>query len=163
MGWNEVMYSGFKSSNAASVLYFILLQLFGVYLILNLFLAILIQGFSKAQEDNASEQNAKEKKEQNERLEKDRLAKEKLVSLSRHILNAQLQSGSKSDVIPLDSKFEAPAVTIKDELAGSIGKNGLALDELNASIVAAAGGTVLPDTTAKNTSETVTEEQKTYP
>lgn len=44
--WNEVMYNGMEKLSASASLYFILLMTFGNYVLFNLLVAILVEGFS---------------------------------------------------------------------------------------------------------------------
>ena len=49
--WNEVMYDGMRSTGAGSCVYFLLLFIMGNYIILNLFLAILLDNFGGGEEE----------------------------------------------------------------------------------------------------------------
>lgn len=56
--WNAVMYHAMNTVGPASALYFVLLVVLGSYMVLNLFLAILIDNFCNADEDDAKEEEA---------------------------------------------------------------------------------------------------------
>ena len=43
--WNEIMYDGIEVTNYGAVIYFVLLTVFGTYIVLNLTLAILLSNF----------------------------------------------------------------------------------------------------------------------
>jgi len=56
--WNEVLYNTMFAAGAGqAVIYFVALQLFGTYLILNLFLAILLGNFEGTSEDEDGEED----------------------------------------------------------------------------------------------------------
>ena len=44
--WNEVLYNGMANTNAWASLYFVALMTFGNYVLFNLLVAILVEGFS---------------------------------------------------------------------------------------------------------------------
>ena len=44
--WNEVLYDGMEKTSAWAALYFIALMTFGNYVLFNLLVAILVEGFS---------------------------------------------------------------------------------------------------------------------
>lgn len=44
--WNEVLYNGMSKTSAWAALYFIALMTFGNYVLFNLLVAILVEGFS---------------------------------------------------------------------------------------------------------------------
>ncbi len=44
--WNEVLYNGMAKTSAWAALYFIALMTFGNYVLFNLLVAILVEGFS---------------------------------------------------------------------------------------------------------------------
>jgi voltage-dependent calcium channel T type alpha-1G len=44
--WNEVLYNGMEKTTAWAALYFIALMTFGNYVLFNLLVAILVEGFS---------------------------------------------------------------------------------------------------------------------
>jgi len=44
--WNEVLYNGMSRTSAWAALYFIALMTFGNYVLFNLLVAILVEGFS---------------------------------------------------------------------------------------------------------------------
>jgi len=44
--WNEVLYNGMSKTSAWAALYFIFLMTFGNYVLFNLLVAILVEGFS---------------------------------------------------------------------------------------------------------------------
>lgn len=54
--WNVVMYDGMAASSVLSCLYFFVLVIFGNYIILNLFLAILLSGFEGGAEDDSDDE-----------------------------------------------------------------------------------------------------------
>ena len=57
--WNVVMYDGIAASSSGSFFYFMVLVVFGNYIILNLFLAILLSGFEgKDEEDESDDEGA---------------------------------------------------------------------------------------------------------
>lgn len=43
--WNEVLYAGMEKKGPWSALYFVALMIFGNYILLNLLVAILVEGF----------------------------------------------------------------------------------------------------------------------
>jgi uncharacterized membrane protein YgcG len=49
--WNEVMYDGMRTQGTAACIYFLLLVVIGNYIVLNLFLAILLDNFSGMDDD----------------------------------------------------------------------------------------------------------------
>ncbi|CAF1073726.1 unnamed protein product [Adineta steineri] len=51
--WNEVLYNGMKKTTRWSVLYFIALMIFGNYILINLLIAIVVEGFSD-EKDNST-------------------------------------------------------------------------------------------------------------
>eukprot|EP01048_Picozoa_sp_COSAG05_P003861 COSAG05_NODE_189_length_14633_cov_44.869134_4_plen_1996_part_00 len=58
--WNVVMYDGIRTAGPITALYFFILVLFGNYLILNLFLAILLGGFEAGAEDDDDNEEEEE-------------------------------------------------------------------------------------------------------
>ena len=52
--WNEVLYNGMEKTSAWAALYFIALMTFGNYVLLNLLVAILVDGFSSEDEPKKS-------------------------------------------------------------------------------------------------------------
>ena len=50
--WNEVMYNGMSAAGADKFMYFFFLVCIGVYMIMNLFVAVLTEGFSELPEDS---------------------------------------------------------------------------------------------------------------
>jgi len=48
--WNEVLYNGMSKTSAWAALYFIFLMTFGNYVLFNLLVAILVEGFSSVRE-----------------------------------------------------------------------------------------------------------------
>jgi len=52
--WHEVLYMGMANTSAWAALYFILLMTFGNYVLFNLLVAILVEGFSAQAEVNSS-------------------------------------------------------------------------------------------------------------
>jgi len=50
--WHEVLYMGMANTSAWAALYFILLMTFGNYVLFNLLVAILVEGFSAQAEVN---------------------------------------------------------------------------------------------------------------
>ena len=60
--WNEVLYNGMHVNGAIAVTYFLLLSVIGNYVILNLFLAILLEQFEAEDEEEALAKRAKEAK-----------------------------------------------------------------------------------------------------
>lgn len=44
--WNEVLYNGMEKTSSWAALYFIVLMTFGNYVLFNLLVAILVEGFS---------------------------------------------------------------------------------------------------------------------
>ncbi|CAF4598355.1 unnamed protein product [Rotaria sp. Silwood1] len=55
--WNEVLYNGMEKTSPWSALYFIALMIFGNYILFNLLVAILVEGFSNDKEDNSTKSN----------------------------------------------------------------------------------------------------------
>jgi voltage-dependent calcium channel L type alpha-1D len=53
--WNTVMYDGMRATNAGAALYFLFIVIIGNYVVLNLFLAILLEQFSGGAKDEDSE------------------------------------------------------------------------------------------------------------
>lgn len=51
--WNAVMYDGMRATNASAALYFLFIVIIGNYVVLNLFLAILLEQFSNGDKDEA--------------------------------------------------------------------------------------------------------------
>mmetsp|Transcript_58370 Transcript_58370/g.186060 ORF Transcript_58370/g.186060 Transcript_58370/m.186060 type:complete len:1610 (+) Transcript_58370:485-5314(+) len=58
--WNEVMYDGMRSTSTVAAFYFLLLTIVGNYIILNLFLAILLDNFADGGDDDEEEEKEKE-------------------------------------------------------------------------------------------------------
>ncbi|TMW68721.1 hypothetical protein Poli38472_006189 [Pythium oligandrum] len=58
--WNVVMYDGWRSAGWSAVLYFISLIVFGNFIVLNLFLAILLGNFEESSEDEKREERERE-------------------------------------------------------------------------------------------------------
>ena len=58
--WNEVMYDGMRSTGSLSCIYFLLLFILGNYIILNLFLAILLDNFWGGEEEEEGEDEEEE-------------------------------------------------------------------------------------------------------
>jgi len=60
-GWNNIMYTYWVAIGSYSAIFFIILQVFGKYILLNLFLAILLENFEDIDDpstkDAASELN----------------------------------------------------------------------------------------------------------
>lgn len=50
--WNTVMYDGMHATNSAAALYFLSIVIIGNYVVLNLFLAILLDKFAGGNEDD---------------------------------------------------------------------------------------------------------------
>uniref|UniRef100_A0A336N9P1 CSON010240 protein n=1 Tax=Culicoides sonorensis TaxID=179676 RepID=A0A336N9P1_CULSO len=71
--WNVVLFNGMEKTSHWAALYFVALMTFGNYVLFNLLVAILVEGFS-------SERNERREREQREfikaRLKEERLAKE---------------------------------------------------------------------------------------
>jgi len=55
--WNEVMYTGLTASGQIAWVYFVLLNLVGNYMVLNLFLAILLARFDNPGDDEAEDED----------------------------------------------------------------------------------------------------------
>ena len=64
--WNEVMYDGMRSTGSLSCIYFLLLFILGNYIILNLFLAILLDNFGGGEEDEEGEDGEEEEEGEKE-------------------------------------------------------------------------------------------------
>ena len=60
--WNEVMYDGMRSSGQGASIYFLILFMVGNYIVLNLFLAILLDNFGGDDEDEDEEEEEKAEK-----------------------------------------------------------------------------------------------------
>jgi hypothetical protein len=56
--WNQVMYDGMRTTNPASAVYFLFIVLIGNYVMLNLFLAILLDNFAGGDSDEADKKAA---------------------------------------------------------------------------------------------------------
>lgn len=63
--WNEVLYQGMSKTSPWAALYFIALMTFGNYVLFNLLVAILVEGFSSEGEER---EKAKEKQKEEEQL-----------------------------------------------------------------------------------------------
>ena len=61
--WNVVMYDGIAATSTASFFYFMVLVVFGNYIILNLFLAILLEGFGPDDGDDEEDEEEEEETE----------------------------------------------------------------------------------------------------
>lgn len=53
--WNIVMYDGMRATNSAAALYFLSIVVIGNYVVLNLFLAILLDKFAGGNEDEEND------------------------------------------------------------------------------------------------------------
>ncbi|CAH1794430.1 unnamed protein product [Owenia fusiformis] len=73
--WNEVLYNGMAKTSAWAALYFIALMTFGNYVLFNLLVAILVEGFSgnedKSQKDNDESVDCSSTDENENRLEEE--------------------------------------------------------------------------------------------
>lgn len=61
--WNLVMYNGMQTTTPLAALYFIVLMTIGNYVLFNLLVAILVEGFQSAEEPDDSEVDEKEKRD----------------------------------------------------------------------------------------------------
>lgn len=68
--WNQGMYSAVESTSSLASLYFIILIVFGNYILLNLFVAIVIDGFAAEATEEISDDDDDEQLEDDELLEK---------------------------------------------------------------------------------------------
>jgi hypothetical protein len=93
--WNTVMYDGMRSTDSAAVLYFLALTIFGNYVVLNLFLAILLDNFSGIGDKEEAEKEARAKRKEEEAAAE----KERLYQRNR---NPQLHSRSDPGGSPLE-------------------------------------------------------------
>ncbi|KAE9253486.1 hypothetical protein PF002_g3305 [Phytophthora fragariae] len=59
--WNNVLFDGWRSTGSVALLYFISLVIFGNFIVLNLFLAILLSHFEDAEEANQEANNTEAK------------------------------------------------------------------------------------------------------
>ena len=59
--WNTVLYNGMEHTSAWAALYFIALMTFGNYVLFNLLVAILVEGFSSEEEEKKKNKESKEK------------------------------------------------------------------------------------------------------
>ena len=69
--WNEVVYNGMVVDSVTAALYFTLLNVVGNYMILNLFLAILLDEFENGEDDDEEEEEEKEEGGEEDGGEKD--------------------------------------------------------------------------------------------
>ena len=93
--WNTVMYDGMRSTDSAAVLYFLALTIFGNYVVLNLFLAILLDNFSGIGDKEEADKEARAKRKEEEAAAE----KERLYQRNR---NPQLHSRSDPGGSPLE-------------------------------------------------------------
>ncbi|GMI01219.1 hypothetical protein TrST_g7004 [Triparma strigata] len=89
--WNVVMYDGWRSTSAVSTIYFVSLITFGMFIVMTLFLAILLNNFGSDDDDHAAEEE--EKKE---------LAAKALENIEKQ-RSAQSSPSHDSGVAPVSS------------------------------------------------------------
>ena len=59
--WNEVMYDGMRTTSPASAVYFLFIVLIGNYVVLNLFLAILLDKFAGGDSDGDADKKRRQR------------------------------------------------------------------------------------------------------
>lgn len=67
--WNLVMYDGMRSTSSLAALYFIMMVVLGNYIILNLFLAILLDNFAGVSSDGSSSETESEEDEEESKVQ----------------------------------------------------------------------------------------------
>ena len=92
--WNEVMYDGMRTKGNAACLYFILLVVIGNYIVLNLFLAILLDNFADMDSsgETATETAAREAKKAEELQRKKSQALERRKTRQAEWMKLQAQA-----------------------------------------------------------------------
>jgi hypothetical protein len=101
--WNEVLYNGMHVNGAMAVAYFLLLSVVGNYVILNLFLAILLEQFEQEDEEEKLAKEAADAKRAADFEKKERRKTERRKSnfaMQRSKTLQKLNSGDMTKVVP---------------------------------------------------------------
>jgi hypothetical protein len=123
--WNEVLYNGMKVGGTTAVMYFLALSVVGNYVILNLFLAILLEQFEAEDEGDVIEKDLREAKlakELEENEIKERETRQKQFKLQRAQSLAKIKSGElvpSTKVVPVGGTAGSKG---SDESGSSSGK-----------------------------------------
>uniref|UniRef100_A0A7S3DJI7 Calcium-channel protein CCH1 n=1 Tax=Palpitomonas bilix TaxID=652834 RepID=A0A7S3DJI7_9EUKA len=124
--WNEVMYNGMAGTSVVSLVYFYVLVCLGIYIIMNLFLAILLGGFGAGDDDEDEEADAET------HLQSGSIIKE---SNGSHPNDGETKRVKTSQVVPLNEESEpadpSPASGINPSPPGTAEKTVAANKNLN--------------------------------
>jgi len=74
--WNAVMYDGWRATSGLAAVYFITLVVFGMFIVMTLFLAILLNNFGSDNDDDEDEEKAAHEKEVEDAIVNSRLKQE---------------------------------------------------------------------------------------
>uniref|UniRef100_A0A0N5ALK3 Voltage-dependent T-type calcium channel subunit alpha n=1 Tax=Syphacia muris TaxID=451379 RepID=A0A0N5ALK3_9BILA len=77
--WNMVLFNGMAHTNPWASLYFVLLMTFGNYVLFNLLVAILVEGFQESKEDEKRQQEEEQKLKNEEEAAKEKKQVEEIV------------------------------------------------------------------------------------
>lgn len=119
--WNMVLFNGMAQTNPWAALYFVALMTFGNYVLFNLLVAILVEGFQESKEEEKRQQEEDAKKKAQE--EEDERKKELELLLARSTSPAFLNGTQGADCTcvpkPPVSHTEDNEVTLPDYLEGT--------------------------------------------
>ncbi|CAC5424663.1 CACNA1G [Mytilus coruscus] len=117
--WNTVLYNGMETTSAWASLYFIALMTFGNYVLFNLLVAILVEGFSHEEEEKKKMKEQRQKEieaflaETNNNEEKNQTIKIKAVDIAQIKINNK----EKEKMLAL-----CPVTVIKEDNANRTGQ-----------------------------------------
>ncbi|VDD85848.1 unnamed protein product [Enterobius vermicularis] len=80
--WNMVLFNGMAHTNPWASLYFVLLMTFGNYVLFNLLVAILVEGFQESKEDEKRQQEEEEKLRIEEETAKEKKHVDEFIEMS---------------------------------------------------------------------------------
>jgi hypothetical protein len=107
--WNYILYSAMSKTTPWAALYFISLMVFGNYILFNLLLAIIVDGFSQIEsDDEKKERLANEQKQKDLETAQNELENEKKVEES-------VRRGSLYDNIELKKRMEQETIPKEEE------------------------------------------------
>jgi hypothetical protein len=102
--WNEVLYNGMHVNGAVAVAYFLMLSVVGNYVILNLFLAILLEQFEQEDEEERLAKEAAHAKREHDRREREmtelQKRRSKFALKRQQSIAARKQSDDLTKVVP---------------------------------------------------------------
>jgi hypothetical protein len=107
--WTEVMWAAMRTTHPASALYFVALVLIGYYVVINLFLAILIQGFEREANRAHAEALLRGGLDLFDDDSSEALRREELAHVQEHIVNSM---SSPTSIGPATNSQDDEQVTV---------------------------------------------------